>query len=152
MARIIHLEGDVFVAPQISEEDFAEIAALGFRSVVCNRPDGEAEDQLPSGKAQAAAKRHGIDFRYQPVVGYDVTEDDAVAMFRRNARELQGPILFYCRSGTRCTLLWAQNAVNELGVSRTVEIAGRAGFDLSRIIDILEEKAASKAEDGSLAA
>ena len=151
MAKIIHLEGDVFVAPQLVEEDFAEIARLGFRSVVCNRPDGEADDQLPSGLAQAAARRHGLDFRYQPVVGYDVTEDDAVAMFARNASELEGPVLFYCRSGTRCTLLWAQNAAARIGLDRTVEIASLAGFNLTRILDVLEERIAGEAT-GQIAA
>ena len=29
------------VSPQISADDIKEIARLGFRSIICNRPDGE---------------------------------------------------------------------------------------------------------------
>ena len=54
MAKLIQLEGGVFVAPQIVESDFAEIAAKGFKTVVNNRPDGEAADQMPDEVAKAA--------------------------------------------------------------------------------------------------
>ena len=42
MVKIVELEQGVYVAPQLTEADFAEIAAMGFRAVVDNRPDGEA--------------------------------------------------------------------------------------------------------------
>ena len=38
---------DFIVAPQITLQDVAEIASSGFRSVICNRPDGESADQTP---------------------------------------------------------------------------------------------------------
>lgn len=140
MARLIQLEDGVFVAPQIVEEDFAEIAARGFRSVVDNRPDGEAEDQMPHEVARAAAERHGLAFRYEPVRNFDITEDAPVDAFAASLKELPGPILFYCRSGTRCTLLWAQASVERLGLAETVRIAEAAGYDLSPILDVLEER------------
>jgi len=55
VVEFIQLEPDIAVAPQLVEADFAEIAARGFRSVVNNRPDGEAPDQLPNAQAAAAA-------------------------------------------------------------------------------------------------
>ena len=54
MARIAQLEPDIYVAWQLVESDFADLAARGFRSVVNNRPDGEAPEQLPNARAQAA--------------------------------------------------------------------------------------------------
>jgi Putative phosphatase (DUF442) len=32
-------------SPQIRPEEVADIAAAGFRSIVCNRPDGEEQGQ-----------------------------------------------------------------------------------------------------------
>jgi sulfide:quinone oxidoreductase len=55
--------------------------------------------------------------------------------------DLPGPILFYCRSGTRCTILWAQVAALRLGVARTMEIASKAGYDLEVLRERLVERA-----------
>ncbi len=141
MVKIIQLEADVSVAPQLVEDDFAEIAARGFRAVVNNRPDGEAPDQLPNAQAEAAARRHGLEFRYQPVANLKVTDAAVVDDFARLMNDLPGPMLFYCRSGTRCTTLWAQASAGRLGVSRTLEIAAKAGYDLEVLRDDLEERA-----------
>jgi sulfide:quinone oxidoreductase len=140
MAKLIQLETDIFVAAQLAEADFAEAAARGFRSVVNNRPDGEAPDQLPNDRAKAVALRHGLRYRYQPVENLNVTDDDVVAAQARLMNELPGPILFYCRSGTRCTILWAQVAVPRLGVAKTLEIAAKAGYDLEIIREQLTER------------
>ncbi len=143
MADIVELEQGVFVAGQLRAADFDRLAALGVRAVVSNRPDGEAEGQLDSGAAAAAARRNGLSFRYLPVASVDVAEDGPVADFAAAVAELAGPVLFYCGTGTRAALLWAQASVARLGVGETVGIAGRAGFDLSPYADILEERAAA---------
>jgi sulfide:quinone oxidoreductase len=140
MAKLIQLEADIFVAAQLAEADFAEAAARGFRSVVNNRPDGEAPDQLPNDRAKAAALHHGLQYRYQPIESLNVTDDDVVAAQARLMNELPGPILFYCRSGTRCTILWAQVAAPRLGVAKTLEIASKAGYDLEIIREQLIER------------
>ena len=139
MARIAQLEPDVFAAWQLVASDFADLAARGFRSVVNNRPDGEAPDQLPSAQAEAAAKRHGLQFRYQPVDGLTVTDDDVVDAFARSMAELPRPILYYCRSGTRCAMVWAQASVGRLGVDKVLETTARAGYDLEDLREDLVE-------------
>lgn len=140
MAQLIQLETDIFVAAQLVEADFAAVAARGFRSVVNNRPDGEAPDQMPNDRAKAAALRQGLQYRYQPVENFDVTDDDVVSAHARLMNDLPGPILFYCRSGTRCTILWAQVAALRLGVAKTLEIASKAGYDLEIIREQLTER------------
>lgn len=140
MVDIIQLEPDIAVAPQLVEADFAEIAARGFRSVVNNRPDGEAPDQLPNAQAEAAARRHGLAFRYQPVKNGNVTDDDVVNTFSRLMDELPGPILFYCRTGTRCTILWTQAAAPRLGVDEVLSVAHNAGYELDFLRDTLAER------------
>lgn len=140
MAKLIELEDGVFVAPQIVESDFAEIAAKGFRAVVNNRPDGEAEGQMPDEVAKAAAESLGLNYLYQPVANLRVTDDDVVAQFAAALETLPRPVLFYCRSGTRCTLLWSQASAARLGVDEVIATAGRAGYDISVIADVLSDR------------
>lgn len=148
MVKIIPLEPGLAVAPQLVEADFAEIAARGFRSVVNNRPDGEAPDQLATAQAEAAARRHGLEFRYQPVSSLDATEDDAVGGFARAMEDLPGPILFYCRTGTRCATMWVQAAAPRLGAGEALAAARRAGFDLDFLRDELLGRAETAAGPG----
>jgi sulfide:quinone oxidoreductase len=134
---IMQLEPEVAVAPQLAEADFAAVARSGFRAVVAIRPDGEAADQLPQTHAAAAAQRHGLVFRYFPVSGAKVTEHDTVEIFARLMDELPGPILFYCGSGTRCTILWSQAAAPRIGVEAALAAARRAGHELDFLRDTL---------------
>ncbi len=145
MTRITEIEPNIFVAPQLEEADFAEIARRGFVSVVNNRPDGEADGQLSGEAAAAAARRNGLDYRHHPVANLNVLDDDVVEAQARLMGELAGPTLFYCRSGNRCTILWAQIAVTRHGVDEVVRLAARAGFDLEGVRDRLEEIASRMA-------
>jgi sulfide:quinone oxidoreductase len=140
MATFIQLEDDVFVAPQLVAADFAAVAARGFRSVVNNRPDGEAADQLPNDIAEAEAHGLGLTFRYQPVANLNVTDDDVVDAFAELLDDLPRPILFYCRTGTRCSILWAQASAARLGVEQTLEVTSQAGYDLEPLREHLEEQ------------
>jgi len=146
MSQIIQLEADIFVAHQLVEADFAELAARGFRAVVNNRPDGEAPDQLPNRQAEAAARRHGLQFRHLPVTGENITDDDVVDAFARLMDELPGPILCYCRTGRRCATLWTQVAAARLGVAAALETASQAGYDLEILRDDLIEQASAREE------
>jgi len=79
------------VAWQLVESDFADFAADSFRSVVNNRPDDEAPDQLPNAQAEAAAQRHGLHFRFLPVNSVTVTNDGVVDTFASLTAELPRP-------------------------------------------------------------
>lgn len=93
------------VAAQIGPEDVPTIAAEGFRSILCNRPDGEAPDQPLHSDIEAAARAAGLDFAHVPVVSGAITEADVEA-FRAARDRLPKPVLAYCRSGARCQHLW----------------------------------------------
>ncbi len=142
MAQFFEMDPGTYVASQLVEEDFAEVAAKGFRSVVNNRPDGEAAGQLANADAEAAARRNGLEFRFMPVSCLNVTDDDKVEAFARLMRELPGPILFYCRSGTRCATLWTQVAATRSGTDYALARALSAGFDLEMLRDDIDERAA----------
>lgn len=97
------------VAPQILAADIAAIAADGFRSIMCNRPDGEQPGQTPYAEIAAAAMAQGLAVRHVPVVSGAISPDD-VAAFKRAIAELPAPVFAYCRSGARCTNLWQMSA------------------------------------------
>lgn len=95
------------VAPQLMPEDMAEVAAAGYKSVIINRPDYEGgADQPTAADVTRAAAALGLKVEYQPVVSGAMTMDD-VTRFAELLRTLPGPVLAYCRTGTRCTNLYA---------------------------------------------
>jgi len=103
---IRQIADDVFVAPQLGPAAMAELARLGFRSVVNNRPDFEhGPDQPASGEVEAAARAAGLSYRHLPVDGgYQSPEE--IAAFAGLLAELPRPLLAFCRSGARSTRLY----------------------------------------------
>ena len=99
---------DFCVAPQLTPEDMAEVASLGFRSVINNRPDHEEGPHQPTtASVQAAAEAAGLHYPYLPVNGAYQSPEEIAAMAALLA-ELPGPVLAFCRSGARSTRLYVQ--------------------------------------------
>lgn len=99
------LSSEFSVSPQISIDDVAHAAKLGFRSIICNRPDGEETGQLSSAPIASAAASASLGFAYVPAQSGAITGNDVAAMSRA-LKNLPGPVLAYCRSGARSTKLW----------------------------------------------
>ena len=96
-----------FVTTRLDDRALADVAAAGYKSVIINRPDYEGgADQPTAAEVSKAAQALGLRIEYQPVVSGAMTMDDVVR-FAELLRELPGPVLAYCRSGTRCTNLYA---------------------------------------------
>jgi len=94
------------VSPQIAAADVATLAAQGFKSIIVNRPDGEGADQPNFAEIKAAADTVGLATVYAPIASGIAPSSDSVAAFARAMAELPGPVLAYCRSGARSTLLF----------------------------------------------
>ena len=93
-------------APQIAPEDMPAIAAQGFSTVVNNRPDGEGGPDQPGSEAMAqAAQAAGLEYHYLPVISGQITPEQ-VARFAAIVAAASGPVLAFCRSGTRSTNIW----------------------------------------------
>jgi uncharacterized protein (TIGR01244 family) len=104
--QIVQHDARFASADQITPADLAEIAAAGYRSIICNRPDGEGGAAQPSAQAiRAAAQKLGLQFAYLPVKPGQITAADA-ARFGQLLDDLPGPVLAYCRSGNRATSLY----------------------------------------------
>ena len=123
------LDEHVSVAGQIAPE---EIAGLGVAMIVNNRPDGEEPGQPSSEALKAAAEAAGVDYRHIPVSGGMSLPQ--VAQMADALAAADGPVLAFCRSGTRSTFLWAL-ARARLGddAEELAAKAAAAGYDLAPI-------------------
>ncbi len=120
------------VGPQITPEDVAALAASGFRSIICNRPDAEGPDQPGHDEIAAAAKAAGLEFRFLPVTPGIVTDETAAA-FGAALRELPGPVMAYCRTGTRSTTLWSLAEARRRPLPEILAKARAAGYDMNGV-------------------
>lgn len=133
----------VFASPQIDVAAIAEAKALGVVLIVNNRPEGESDDQTPGAEIEAAAREAGIDYVAIPVshAGFSQAQVDAM----EQALAVDGPVLAYCRSGTRSTLLWAlarAKAGDNLAVIASK--AAGAGYDVTPVRQLIEMLSAGK--------
>jgi len=103
--RIGQLSEQFFVSGQIEPEHVAQLAEQGFKTIVCNRPDGEELRQPTAGEIAAAAEAHGMKFVHIPVLSSGVVPQN-VADFKAKFGDLEAPILAYCRSGARSAMLF----------------------------------------------
>ena len=53
------LTGELSVSPQIAAADIEAARRAGFKSIICNRPDGEAADQPNFEDLERAAQQQG---------------------------------------------------------------------------------------------
>jgi len=99
------LSDNYSVATQIRAEDVEFFAAEGFSAIICNRPDGEDAGQPPSAAIREACEQHGIEFHMIPMQGR-MLSPETVSQFLEVMSKASGPVLGYCRSGTRSAILW----------------------------------------------
>ena len=121
------------VSPQITVADIPELARQGYRAIICNRPDGEGADQPTFEEISAAAKSAGMEAAYVPVVAGKVLDADADA-FGDAMRELPGPVLAYCRTGTRSATLWSLAEADTLGTAEVLSRTKAAGYDMAGVV------------------
>ena len=126
------LNDDLAVSAQIRPEDVAGIAERGFRAIICNRPDGESGDQPSFEEIHARAERHGIACAYLPVQSPKVSDADTHA-FAEALRDLPGPALAFCRSGTRSVTLWSLAHARKHSLPEILATARGAGYDMSGV-------------------
>lgn len=138
MTTLRTIDATIAVAPQIDPDDMAEIAASGFTAIVNNRPDGEDFGQPSGDQIAAAAAELGLSYAAIPIThtGFSHPQIDAMAAVLADA---EGPVLAYCRSGTRSCNLWALAAVKAGAHPDTAMAkAAAAGYDLTGLRPLLD--------------
>jgi uncharacterized protein (TIGR01244 family) len=139
MSAFKPVTNDFSVSSQIDVEDVAQAAAAGFRTIINNRPEGESGAQTPGAEIAAAAAAHGMAYRALPFSG-GPPPPGVVSATAQILAEAPGPVLAYCRSGTRSIMAWALAQALE-GALRPDEIvakASEAGYDLRGMRGTLE--------------
>ncbi len=138
----VRLTDAVSVAGQIAPADLAAAAAAGFVAVVNNRPDGEAPGQPDDATMHAAAVAAGLCYAAIPVdhSGFTMDQIDAMAEVLDAA---EGPVLAWCRSGTRSANLWALAEAKRGGDPDAIVAAAERGrYDVSGLLPALRKLSA----------
>jgi len=138
MNKITQITPHFAVTGALLPEDFAEVAAQGFKAVLSNLPDGESS-RHPSGAEEAKlAADAGLGFRHIPATKAEVFSERVVDAMSAALGELQGPVLAHCASGVRSALAWAAAAARSQPAGCVLAVLADAGLDLSAIRDELE--------------
>ena len=127
------LSSNLSVSPQVQPEDLQAIAEAGFRTVICNRPDGESADQPDTDTLAEQARALGLAWHHQPVVGGAISDED-IDIFGTLLAEADKPVFAFCRTGTRCTVLWALSQAGEQAPETLVSRAAEAGYDINGLL------------------
>lgn len=136
-----HLTPTLSVSPQLNEADVAKAAKEGFRAIIDNRPDGEEGGQISAAQMEKLAADQGMAFAHIPTLSGDV-DDQSVERMADALASLDGPVLAYCRTGTRSAMLWALTQSGRAEPDAILNIARDAGYDLTQIKPRLRPSAA----------
>ncbi len=118
------------VSPQIDPMDCAAIAQAGYVAIVCNRPDAENPPSYHADAVQAAAQAAGLKFDYLPLTHQTLTPEN-IAKHAALLDTAGGPVLAYCASGTRSTIVWALGQAGQAPADDIIAAGAKAGYDLA---------------------
>ena len=133
------VDDSISVAPQISVEDVAAIKAAGFTAIVNNRPDDEEAGQIPGDAIRDAAAAAGLSYTAIPIThaGFSYPQIAAMADVLAAA---EGPVLAFCRSGTRSCNLWAlAQAKGGADADALIAKGAAAGYNLDGLRPLLDQ-------------
>lgn len=141
MQRIVNLTPDIAVTGELQPDDLAQVAALGFRSLVNNRPDGEEEGQLTNHAEASLAWRNGLRYRFVPSSKLDLFTDTVVEGMVEALVNLPRPVLLHCKSGMRSAIIWAAANARNQPVDDVLAALAAAGYELDFLRDELDAQA-----------
>lgn len=132
--RIMRLGETFSVSAQVQVEDLNALREQGITTLVCNRPDGESEDQVAVAELEQAAKALGMNLVHMPFKSGEQTPQQ-VAELAEMIRLTEGgseKLHAFCRTGNRSTCLWAAARVSSgADSSRVMAAAKEIGFDVA---------------------
>lgn len=139
------IDDKTYASPQIGIAEVAYAKALGIGLIINNRPEHEADDQTPGPQIEAAAREAGMAYVAIPVSHAGFSMPQVEAMQQALSQAGDAPVLAYCRSGTRSTLLWAlAQARSGMNPDQIAAKAADAGYDIGPIratVDMLAAQA-----------
>lgn len=141
MKDIVYLTPDFAITGDLEPTDFTKAAALGFKAILNNRPDGEEDHQLSSATEAEFAWQAGLKYRFLPLDKHELFTDPVVEGMIGAMSELDGPILAHCKSGLRSAIVWAAASARSLPVDDVLALLDKAGQDLDFLRDELDAQA-----------
>ncbi len=117
------------VSPQISISDLAALRAAGFTTIINNRPDSEIPSDVHSDAIRRAAEDLGFVFYANPVISGGLTPDNVTAQ-RAAILASTGPVLAYCASGNRSSVVWALAHAGDMPTNDLIAIPANYGYQL----------------------
>ena len=123
---------DYVVSDQITEEDIEQLKEAGFKTIFCNRPDNEEQNQVTVKSIQDKAIESGLNFIHQPVIGGQISQND-IDQFSDYFDAAEKPIFAYCRTGTRSSMLWALSESGKRSIDEILQLTSAAGYNLSNL-------------------
>ncbi|WP_428540654.1 TIGR01244 family sulfur transferase [Profundibacter sp.] len=133
--EIRRLSDDFAVSPQIKVEDLQAIWDAGYRTLICNRPDGEEAEQADFAAIEAEARKIGFEVFHIPAISGRAAMPHAIQT-RKALETAPKPVFAYCRTGTRCTVIWSLMMLGEMEDADILASAAAAGYDMSRLIHV----------------
>jgi uncharacterized protein (TIGR01244 family) len=141
MLMFMTLTPDFSVAGQLPPTAMAQAAAAGFTLVINNRPDDEEPGQPNSATMAAAAHAAGLTYVHIPMgaAGLSLGMIEATRLAMADA---SGPVLAFCRSGNRSSLLWGlAKAASGEDPAMLAQNAAAAGHDLRPVMGLMQNLA-----------
>lgn len=137
--EIRQLSPQYAVSPQIDVADVAAIAAAGFGTIICNRPDAEIPSTHQAAAIQAAVETAGLHFVVNEVT-HQGLNDAIVDLQRASIDGSDKPTLAYCASGTRSTIVWALGQAADHTADELLSAAYDVGYDIGGLKPELERR------------
>ena len=125
------------VSAQISVDDVPAIAKAGIVTVICNRPDSEVPVQQQAAAIRAAVEAAGLRFEVLELTMQTMTPQN-IASQHAMVAESAGPVLAYCRSGTRCSIVWALAQAGNMETDEILSTTASAGYPLADLRPTLD--------------
>ena len=137
MMDIIPLTETYAVSPQIAPEDVVAIRDAGYTTIICNRPDMEIPSDLSAAAVREAAEAAGVAFVENPVTGGALTLDNVRAQGAA-IDAAPGPVLAYCASGNRSSIVWSLSQAGRIPTDEMIAAAAQYGYALATYRDQIE--------------
>ena len=109
-----------------------DLVAAGFTTIINNRPDEEVPPSLQADIIEAAAKLAGLAFVRLPLTHQTLTPQN-IRLHADNVAGSTGPVLAYCASGTRSTIVWALGQAGAMPVDDILAAARTGGYNLDNL-------------------
>ena len=142
--EIKKINDELSVGPQIVPQDISQLVKHGFKSIICNRPDGESADQPLYEEVQKTAILAGLEIKYIPISPGDFNPHD-VNLFGEKLDMLPAPVFAYCRTGTRSTAIWSLSQASKgTALAEILAQTKQAGYDMSGLAPLINQTANAK--------